>query len=403
VPRVAITGLGAVSALGLDTPALWASVTDGSVGIGPIASIPTDRLSVKIGAEVKGFDPVAHFDPRRLPLLDRAAMFALVAAREAIKDAALTFDARTSARTGVILGVTNGWSTLDAAYEQFYGKNANRLPPLTIPRIMGNAPASLITMEHGLHGPAFAICSACASANHAIGIAFHMIRSGTVDAIIGGGTDASIVPGVLRAWDALRVLSADTCRPFAKNRSGLVIGEGAGTLVLENLEIARARGAHIYAELIGFGMNADGKDITAPDTASAALAMAAALEDGGITADRIDYVNAHGTGTRLNDKTEVAALRETFGAHLRKLPVSSSKSMLGHTLAAAGALEMIVTALALDRGIIPPTMNSDEFDPECDIDCVPDTARHLPIEAAMSNSFAFGGLNAVLVAQRYKS
>jgi nodulation protein E len=401
VPRVAITGLGAVSALGHDVPSLWAGAIAGTVGIGAIRNIPTERLTVKIAAEVKDFDPKVHFEARRIPMLDRAAQFALVAAREAIADSGLSFDARSAPRAGVILGATNGWSTLDAAYEQFYGQNNNRLHPFTIPRIMANAPASQITIEHGIRGPSFTISSACASANHAIGTAFHLVRSGAIDSAVTGGSDASIVPGVLRSWDALRVLSADTCRPFSRNRSGLVIGEGAGVLILENLELARRRGARIYAELVGFGMSADGKDMTAPDPASAAEAMSAALRDGGIAPAEIDYVNAHGTGTRLNDSCEVAALQQSFGPHLRELPVSSTKSMLGHTLAAAGALEMIVTVLALEQGIVPPTMNSDESDPECDIDRVADVARHQPIGAAMSNSFAFGGLNAVLVARRH--
>jgi nodulation protein E len=397
--RVAITGLGAVSALGHDVPALWTAVTNGIVGIGPIANITSDRLTVKIAAEVKGFEPERHFDMRRAGNLDRGTQFALVAAREAIKDAGLSGEDLTAA--GVILGATGGWVTVDQSYERFYGEGVNRLHPLTIPRIMANAPVSEISIEHHMHGPAFAISSACASANHAIGLAFHMVRSGLADTILTGGSDASIVPGYLKGWDALRVLSTDTCRPFSKNRTGLVIGEGAGILILEDFDRAKARGARIHAELIGFGMNADGANITAPDPASAARAMTLALKDAGIAPDRVDYVNAHGTGTRLNDTAEIVALRHAFGdRHLSRLAVSSTKSMFGHVLAGAGALEMIVTALALREGIEPPTMNHDESDPECAIDCVPNVARRAAIEIAMSNSLAFGGLNAVLVARR---
>jgi nodulation protein E len=402
VRRVAVTGLGAVSALGHDVPSLWSCVAAGKSGIGPIRNIPSDRLNVRIAAEVQGFDPDAHFDARRIAMLDRATQFALVAAREAIADSGRALDEAATRRTGVVLGASTGWESLDASYEQFYGRGNNRQHPFTIPRIMANAPASQITMEHGLRGPCFTVASACASSSHAIGIAFHMVRSGAIDAAVTGGSDASVVPGVLSGWDALRVLSNDTCRPFSRNRTGLVMGEGAGILVIEELEAARARGARIYAEIVGFGMTADAKNMTAPDPEGAAAAMSAALEDGGLAADAIDYVNAHGTGTRLNDKCEVDALRRCFGDRTSALAVSSTKSMLGHTMAAAGALEMIVTALALDGGIVPPTANWEESDPECEIDCVPHEARRRPIAAAMSNSFAFGGLNAVLVARRHR-
>jgi nodulation protein E len=398
VSRVVITGLGAVCALGQQVASMWDAVSLGQSGIGPISNINTDRLSVKIAAEVKDFDPLRHFEQRRLPMLDRAAQFALVAAREAIADAGIKL-ANCASRAGVILGATGGWSAVDESYEKFYGQEASRLHPLTIPRIMPNAPVSHISIEFGVRGPAFTVSSACASANHAIGLGFHLIRSGMLDAVVTGGSDASIVPGYLKGWDALRVLSADTCRPFSRNRSGLVIGEGAGILVLESLASAEKRGAPIYAEMLGFGMNADGKDMTAPDLDSVGRAMSLAIEDSGLSPSDVDYVNAHGTGTLLNDSTEIAALRQTFGNH--QPAVSSTKSMFGHNLAAAGALEMIVTALALKNGLIPPTMNYDEEDPDCVVDCVPGVARHAAVDVAMSNSFAFGGLNAVLLARRY--
>ncbi|MFO0995915.1 MAG: beta-ketoacyl-[acyl-carrier-protein] synthase family protein [Alphaproteobacteria bacterium] len=398
-PRVAVTGLGAISSLGDGVPALWSSILEGEVGIGPIANIATDRLNVKIAAEVRDFDPSQHFDRRKIPMLDRAAQFALVAAREAIADATISFDDHPS-RCGVILGATGCWDAVDNAYNEFYGRHAARLQPLTVPRIMANAPVSHITMEQGIRGPAFTVSSACASANHAIGLAFELIRSGALDAAVTGGSDASIFPGFLKGWDALRVLSPDACRPFSKNRNGLVIGEGAGILVLENMEIARARGATIHAELIGFGMNADGIDLAAPSVDSIARAMEASLRSAGLSPSDIDYVNAHGTGTRLNDSVEVAALRKAFGNRLASVAISSTKSMLGHTLAAAGALELIATIRALEESVLPPTMNLDELDPECDVDVVPNQARPAAIDIAMSNSFAFGGLNAVLIVRK---
>ena len=395
--RVAITGIGAVTALGQDVASLWAGVTQGQCGIRPIANIPTDRLTVTHAAEVIGFDPTAHFEARRLPMLDRTSQLALVAGREAIADAGACLAGLKPARAGVILGAAIGQETFDRSYKALYGENAKRLHPMTVPRIMPNAPASHLSMEFGVRGPCFATASACASSSHAIGLAFHMIRSGMIDVALSGGSDASIVVGFMKAWDALRVLSPDFCRPFSKDRTGLVIGEGATILVLEEWQRACARGAKIYAELVGFGMSADAGELTAPDANGAAQAMRAALEDAAMSPDEVDYVNAHGTGTRLNDKTEVAALGQVFGAHLDRMPVSSTKSMLGHCLNAGGAVELAVSALALRHGVLPPTIGFREPDPECPVDCVPNQARAAPIRVAMSNSFAFGGLNAVLV------
>jgi nodulation protein E len=255
-------------------------------------------------------------------------------------------------------------------------------------------------MAFGLRGPCFSVASACASSTHAIGLAFHMIRGGMIDAALTGGSDASIVVGFMKAWDALRVLSPDVCRPFSADRAGLVIGEAGAILVLEEYGAARARGAAITAEIVGFGMSADAGDLTAPDARGAAQAMRAALDDAGLAPQDVDYVNAHGTGTRLNDVTEAAALRDVFGDHLANLPVSSTKSMHGHCLNAAGAIEAVITALALRDGVLPPTIGFRLPDPQCAIDCVPNAARRAPIGIAMSNSFAFGGLNAVLLLRR---
>ncbi|HET9148661.1 MAG TPA: beta-ketoacyl-[acyl-carrier-protein] synthase family protein, partial [Acetobacteraceae bacterium] len=326
------------------------------------------------------------------------AQFALVAAREAARG--IDLDAFDPARRGAVLGAAIGQETIDTAHRALYEAKAARLHPLTVPRIMPSGPASHLSIEFGLRGPCFAAASACASAAHALGLAFQMIRSGLLDMAFTGGSDASITLGFVKAWDALRILSPDLCRPFSADRQGLVLGEGAGILVLEEWEHAERRGAAIQAELIGFGMSADAEDMLAPDAEGAARAMRAALEDAGTAPEDVDYVNAHGTGTRLNDKTETAALSAVFGGHLAALPVSSGKSMFGHCLNAAGALEMVATVLALREEMLPPTIGFTTPDPECAIDCVPNESRGAPIRVAMSNSFAFGGLNAVLVARR---
>jgi nodulation protein E len=396
--RVAITGLGAITALGPNLPSLWEGITKAECGIRPIANIPTDRLHVTHAAEILGFEPAGHFEERRLPMLDRTSQLALVAAREAMANSGLTITNPT--RAGVILGAAIGQETFDSAYKALYGENARRLHPMTVPRIMPNAPASQISMEFDMEGPCFSTASACASSTHAAGLTFQMIRAGMMDVAITGGSDASIVVGFMKAWDALRVLSPETCRPFSLDRTGLVIGEAATILVLEDWGHARRRGAEIIAEIVGFGMSADARELTAPNAHGAARAMQAALNDGAYDPQEVDYVNAHGTGTRLNDKTEVAALREVFGDYSGTIPISSTKSMVGHCLNAGGAVELAVTALALRYGVLPPTAGFNQFDPDCAIDCVPNEARRAPIELAMSNSFAFGGLNAALLLKK---
>ena len=398
--RVAVTGLGAVAALGHDVPSLWEALAGGACGIRPIANIATDRLIARTAAEVLGFDPAAHFDARALPMLDRTSQFALVAAREAMREAApdgvaaLDVDPR---KAGVVFGAGLGVHTIDSSYQTLYGEGSNRLHPFTVPRIMPNAPASHISIDFGLRGPSFATASACASSTHAIGLAFQMVRAGLLDLAVTGGSDASLTVGHVRAWDALRVLSPDACRPFSKDRNGLVLGEGAAVLVLEEWERARARGALIHAEIVGFGMSADASDMTAPDEAGAAQAIDAALADADMKPTDVNYVNAHGTGTRLNDRSETAALKRVFGDHAQQLAVSSTKSMLGHCLNAGGALEALATILSVRHDVAPPTIGYRVPDPECDLDYVPNAARRMSIDAAVSNSFAFGGLNAVLV------
>ncbi|MGZ9074721.1 MAG: beta-ketoacyl-[acyl-carrier-protein] synthase family protein [Burkholderiaceae bacterium] len=398
--RVAVTGLGVVSALGNDVASLWPALVGGECGIRPISNIATDRLLARIAAEVLGFDAAAHFDSRRLPMLDRTSQFALVAARQAVHEAVpdgIAVLGLDPCRAGVIFGAGLGVHTIDSSYQTFYGEGSNRLHPFTVPRIMPNAPASHLSIEFGVRGPSFATASACASSTHAIGIAFQLIRAGLLDLAVSGGSDASLTPGHVRAWDALRVLSPDACRPFSSDRNGLVLGEGAAVLVLEEWKHAKARGAVIHAEIAGFGMSADARDITAPDCVGAAQAINAALADAKVPPAAVNYVNAHGTGTRLNDRSETAALKRVFGDYAAKLALSSTKSMLGHCLNASGALEALATVLSVRDDIAPPTIGYRAPDPECDLDCVPNTARRLRIDAALSNSFAFGGLNAVLV------
>jgi nodulation protein E len=293
-----------------------------------------------------------------------------------------------------------GQTTEDDGFVNLYRKNIPRVNPLTIPRTMGNAAASRISLEMGIVGPTYTVSTACSSSNHAVGQAFWMVRSGAVRMAIAGGSEAIFSLGFLKAWEAMRVVSPDTCRPFSLDRRGLILGEGAAMLVLEPLETALARGATLFGEIAGFGMSSDAYHITQPSSDGAARAMRAALADGGLQPEDIDYINAHGTGTMANDATETTAIRKVFGAHAGRLRVSSTKSMHGHTLGAAGAIEAVATLLALRDGLLPPTANYTEPDPACDLDVVPNVARHDPIEFALSNSFAFGGLNAVLAFRR---
>jgi nodulation protein E len=396
--RVVITGIGVVSPVGHTLDEFWSALVEPRSGIRPLSVVPTERLSTRVAAQVGNFDPANYFDPKYLSLLDRFSQFAVHAAREAVRDAGLEISEQLALETAAIVGnAAGGQNSVDDSYFKFYAQNSSRVHPLTIPRWMVNAAGSQVSIDLGLKGPAWTVASACASGTHAIGQAFHLLRSGQVPLALAGGSEACLTVGTIKCWEALRVLSSDTCRPFSKTRSGMVLGEGAAMLVLETRESALKRDARIYAELLGFGMSADAADITAPDVNGAVRAMNAALKDARLNADDIDYVNAHGTGTPLNDKSESEALHKTFAIRIERLAVSSSKGVLGHSLGAAGALELAATALALHTQTIPPTANFEEFDPECAIDCVANIAREAPIRNAMSNSFAFGGLNAVLV------
>ncbi len=398
---VVVTGLGVCAAPGKNLVDFTAVLKAGRSAIGPITIIPTDELNTKVGAEVPAFDPNEYFERGKLALYDRCTQFALVAAREAVAQSGLDFRAGLGARTAAIIGCgVGGQATQDENYHRIYAEGAKRLHPFTIPKLMINAPCCHITMEHGITGPSFVVASACSSSNHAIGVAFQMVRAGMVDAAVTGGTESVFTFGTIKGWEALRVMAPDTCRPFSLNRRGMVLGEGAAVLVLETDDRARARGAEILAEIIGFGSSSDAGDIVLPAVQGAASAMAACLADAGLTPREVDYINAHGTGTTANDATETKALHMVFGEHAKKLAVSSTKSIHGHTLGAAGAIEAAATIAAMRGGFIPPTANFTEPDPQCDLDYVPNEARSGQIDVAISNSFAFGGHNAALALRR---
>ena len=395
--RVVITGLGVISSVGRNSTQFWDSLSRGIPSIGPMESVDCTHLSFKNAAEVRGYSTEKYFDAERAGFLDRFAQFGLLAAKEAVMSAGMDWSPRLRDRTGIVTGSAMGGQTReDEAFFELYSRGKPRVHPLSIPRIMTNALTSHISMQYGITGPAFTISTACSSANHAMGQAFWMIREGLLDAAVTGGSEAPLSFGNLKAWEALRVVSHDTCRPFSRDRDGIILGEGAGIIILESRELAISRGAAILGEIMGFGMSSDAYHITQPKPEGAAQAMRAALDDAGLHPDVIEYINAHGTGTQANDSSEAAAIKITFGEHTKRLAVSSTKSMHGHTLGAAGALEAIATVLALRHGILPPTANFIEPDPECDLDVVPNQPRKRSCEYALSNSFGFGGLNAVL-------
>ena len=395
--RVAVTGLGVIASLGMSAGEFWNGLRSGQCGISRLTTVDTSQLRFQNGAEVRGYDCSRHFAPSQADVIDRFAQFAVIAAREAIKDSGISFNGELNERTAIITGAcVGGQSSEDASFADVYKMGKSRVHPLTIPRVMANANASHISMEFGITGPAFTISTACSSANHAIGQAFHMVRSGQVEAALAGGSEAPFSFGILKAWEALRVVSPDVCRPFSKNRNGMVLGEGAAILVLEPLEAARSRGARVYAEIAGFGMSSDAGHITAPSVEGPVRAMQAALRDANLSPEQVGYINAHGTGTAANDVTETRAIRQVFQKHAERLALSSTKSMHGHALGAAGALEAAATVMALREGVLPPTVNYAQPDPDCDLDVIPNEARAAQVECALSNSFAFGGLNAVL-------
>ncbi len=400
--RVAVTGVGVICALGKNRSEFWESMRAGRPGIGPLEGVDGPGFRFQNGAQVRDLDFGRFFDPKETELLDRFAQFALVSAREALKDAGVAWTPRLQERCAVVTGsCVGGQSTEDKGFLDVYSEGRSRVHPLTIPRTMANAGASHISMQCGVTGPCFTVSTACSSANHAIGLAYWMVRQGIVDMAVTGGSGAPFSFGLLKAWEAMRVVSPETCRPFSKNRRGMILGEGGAALVIEPVETALARGARIYAEIAGFGMSSDAHHITQPSIAGPARAMREALADAGLDVEEVGYINAHGTGTPANDPAETKAIRDVFGGHADRLAVSSTKSMHGHALGAAGAIEAAATIFALHHGVLPPTANFDEADPECDLDVIPNLARPLQVEAALSNSFAFGGLNAVLAFRRW--
>lgn len=398
--RVVVTGMGAISAAGIGVAPLWEAARTGQSCIAEAQFSRVGSNRIKLAAQLRDFRPEAFIDAKVLPFCDRFCQFALVAADEALSQAGLGCERRLGPRTAVIIGTgVGGITTIDElCFTELVLKG--RPDPLAVPRIMGSAAASQISMRYGCTGPTFAISSACSSGTQAIGMASFLIRAGVIDRAIAGGSDSTITPLNMRAWETLRVLTPDMSRPFSIGRNGMVLGEGAGVFILEAERIAQQRAALPLVEIAGYGTSSDAQDIVRPSAEGASAAMRLAIEDAGLTPDQIDYVNAHGTGTIANDISEAEALSRVFGNRSRELPVSSTKPIHGHTLGAAGAIELAVTIMALRDGIAPPTINWLGADPKIDLDPIPDRAREMPIRAALSNSFAFGGINACLVVTR---
>jgi nodulation protein E len=397
--RVAVTGIGVFCASGATREEFWRAMRQGLCAITPLERFPDLRFAN--AAHIRDYKPELHFDQKEIDALDPFAQYALLAAREAVSQAGVSWTDELRRSSGVITGsCLGGKPTEDAGFRDLYQDKKTRFHPMIIPRTMANAAASRIGMEFGLTGASFTLSTACSSANHALALAFWLVRQGALNLAITGGSEAPFTPAHLRAWEALRVVSPDTCRPFSKDRRGMILGEGAAMLVLEPLDAAVARGATVLGEIAGAGMNADAHHLTQPSVEGAARAMRLALEDSRLEISSINYINAHGTGTQANDAAETRAIRCLFGSHADRLAVSSTKSMHGHALGAAGALEAAATILALHHGLLPPTANYTTPDPECDLDVIPNHARECAVDCALSNSFAFGGLNAVLAFRR---
>lgn len=399
--RVVITGAGTINALGQSVAETYAAMREGVCGIGALEFRDVERLQIRIGGQVKGFEAEGRYNRQQMSLYDRFTQFTLAAAREAIEQSGLTFIGETAARSGVVLGTAGGGvSTWDDNYRAVYEEGKNRVHPFVVPKLMNNAAASHVSMEWNLKGPSFTVSTACASSNHAMAQAFMMIRSGMAPAMVTGGSESMLCFGGVKAWEGLRVMSRDACRPFSANRNGMVQGEGAGIFVFEEYEHARARGADILCEVAGFAMSSDAADIVMPSKNGAARAMAGALADAGLNPSDVGYINAHGTGTAANDKTECAAVADVFGPHADQLMISSTKSMHGHLIGGTGAVELLACIMALRDGVIAPTIGYEEPDPECALDVVPNEARDADVSVALSNAFAFGGMNAVIALRK---
>lgn len=399
--RVVVTGIGVICSAGRTREDFLASLQAGRSGISLIENIDMLDVRFRNGGEIKGFNALDYLVPRDADMMDRFAQLAVVAAREAVQQSGIEWTPDLKETTAIITGsCIGGQSTENQGFYDVYKLGKPRVHPMTIPKTMANAGASGISLEFGITGPAFTIATACSSSAHAIGLAFQMVRGGVCDFAITGGSEAPFSYGLLKAWEAMRVVSPSACRPFSKDRTGMILGEAGAILTIETLDHALARGAKPIAEIVGFGMSSDAHHITQPSSEGPAKAIRLALKDAGLAPEAIDYVNAHGTGTTVNDTTETKALHMAFGGHARKLAISSTKAMHGHTLGAAGALESAAAILGMTNGFVPPTINYNEPDPECDLDYTPNVARKLEFEYAMSNSFAFGGLNAVLALRR---
>lgn len=399
--RVVITGAGTINALGQNVQDTWDAMKEGRSGIGPLEFRDVDRLAIKIGGQVHGFETEGLFNRQQMALYDRFTQFALQAARQAVAQSGLEFSGELAAKSGVILGTSGGgMQTLDENYRTVYEDGKNRVHPFVVPKLMNNAAASHVSMEFNLKGPSFTVATACASSNHAMSQAFQMVRSGMAPVMVTGGSESMLCFGGVKAWEGLRVMSKDGCRPFSANRNGMVQGEGAGAFVFEEYEHAKARGAEILAEVAGFAMSSDASDIVMPSKQGAARAIKGALTDAQINPEEVGYINAHGTGTAANDKTECAAVADVFGIHADRLMISSTKSMHGHLIGGTGAVELLACIMALREGVIAPTINYEEPDPECALDVVPNEAREAKVDVVLSNAFAFGGLNAVLALKR---
>ncbi|WP_417278356.1 beta-ketoacyl-[acyl-carrier-protein] synthase family protein [Celeribacter sp.] len=399
--RVVITGAGTVNALGLDVASTLAAMAEGKNGISDLEFRDVERLAITIGGQIHDWNAEGRFNRQQMALYDRFTQFTLAAAQQAIGQSGLEFVGDLALRSGVVLGTSGGGlTTQDDNYRMVYEEGKNRVHPFVVPKLMNNAATSHVSMEYNLKGPCFTVATACASSNHAMGQAFNMIRSGMATAMVTGGSESMLCFGGVKAWEGLRVMSKDACRPFSMNRNGMVQGEGAAVFVFEDYDHAKARGAEILAEVIGFAMTSDASDIVMPSKQGAARAISGAMQDARINASEIGYINAHGTGTAANDKTECAAVADALGAHADNIMISSTKSMHGHLIGGTGAVELLACIMALKDGIIAPTINYEEPDPECALDVVPNEARDAKVDVVLSNAFAFGGLNAVLALRK---
>ncbi len=399
--RVVITGQGGVSSLGLSSTKICNSMKEGKSGISELSFEDIERLSVKIGGQIHSYNPAEFFSRQEISIYDKFTQFAILSAKEAVEQSGIIFDEQLAPEIGVILGSAGGGlQTQDDSYRQVYQEGKNRVHPFIVPKLMSNAAASHLSIKYNAQGPSFTVSSACASSNHAMGQAYKMIKYGDLKVALTGGSESMLCFGGIKAWEGLRVMSQNACRPFCAKRDGMVQGEGAAVFVFENYEYAKSRDANIIAEIVGFSMTSDASDIVRPDSRGATRAMKNLLIDACLNPEEIQYINAHGTGTVLNDRSECKAIKNVFNQSLKKLMVSSTKSMHGHIIGGTGAIELLACIMAVTENIVPPTINYLEKDKDCDIDVVPNTARDKKVNIAMSNAFAFGGLNAIIAVKK---